>query len=314
MKIDQLWASVAGSGTLLGDRARTPAAAVDRLNDIAPFALSLTLVVMVGWLAARAAWLVYPAPAAVEWIPPPVAARNVTSSSNEVGDVQPIVAAHLFGEPVAGAPAGEAPMDAPDTSLNLQLRAAVVAGNPRFAHAIIADAGGQERVYFLNDGLPGGATLQRVELDRVVLGRNGAFEVLRLPRLGSGDSRPPQAAARPTLAPAAAMANVQEVVSRNAAGFLDIIRPQPFMPDGQLKGYRIFPGPNRDQFTALGLRPGDLVTEINGVTLNNPAQGMEVFRSLGETAEVSVTVERDGQPTVLSLNLAQVSTLGGATQ
>jgi general secretion pathway protein C len=104
------------------------------------------------------------------------------------------------------------------------------------------------------------------------------------------------------------------MVARNAAGFLDVIRPQPFMPDGQLKGYRIYPGPNRDQFTALGLRPGDLVTEINGVTLDNPAQGMEVFRSLGEAAQVSITVERDGQPTVLSLNMNQISTLGGATQ
>jgi general secretion pathway protein C len=86
------------------------------------------------------------------------------------------------------------------------------------------------------------------------------------------------------------------------------------MPDGKLKGYRIYPGPNREQFGALGLRPGDLVTEINGVTLNNPAQGMEVFRTLGDTSQITVTVERDGQPTVLSLNMSQVSTLGGATQ
>jgi general secretion pathway protein C len=168
-------------------------------------------------------------------------------------------------------------------------------------------------VYFVNDGLPGGATLQRVEIDRVVLARNGAFEVLRLPRLGSGQSPAPRGATRPAAA-APATANVQDMVARNAAGFLDVIRPQPFMPDGQLKGYRIYPGPNRDQFTALGLRPGDLVTEINGVTLDNPAQGMEVFRSLGEAAQVSITVERDGQPTVLSLNMNQISTLGGATQ
>jgi general secretion pathway protein C len=313
MKVDELWTKVAGAGTVLAGRGRAPAAAVQRLHDIAPFALSLGLVVIVGWLAARAAWLLYPTPAEVEWLPPPSLPRGAPAASTGSGDVQPIIAAHLFGQPEVGAPTGEAPVDAPDTSLNLQLRAAVAAGNPRLAHAIIADAGGQERVYFLNDGLPGGATLQRVELDRVVLARNGNFEVLRLPRLGNGNSRPAAPAGRLMATPAAAD-NVQEVVARNAAGFLDIIRPQPFMPDGQLKGYRIFPGPNRDQFTALGLRPGDLVTEINGVMLNNPAQGMEVFRSLGDAAEVSVTVEREGQPTVLSLNLAQISTLGGAAQ
>ena len=47
--------------------------------------------------------------------------------------------------------------------------------------------------------------------------------------------------------------------------------------------------------------------------MNNPAQGMEVFRSLGEASQVTVTVERDGQPQVLSLNMAQINA-AGATQ
>jgi general secretion pathway protein C len=109
-------------------------------------------------------------------------------------------------------------------------------------------------------------------------------------------------------------AEVEEFVTQNTAGFLEVVRPQPFMPNGQLKGYRIYPGPNRQQFAALGLRAGDLITEINGVVLNNPAQGTEVFRSLGGATQVTVTLERDGQPQVLSLNLDQVSPAGGATQ
>jgi hypothetical protein len=48
--------------------------------------------------------------------------------------------------------------------------------------------------------------------------------------------------------------------------------------------------------------------------LNNPAQGTEVFRSLGSATQVTVTLERDGQPQVLSLNLDQVSPAGGANQ
>lgn len=312
MKLEQLAETFAGARGALGGR--SPAEVVARFNAVAPQVASLVLVVVVGWLAARAAWLLYPPAVDGTWLPPPPPVRGSAPASATATDVQPIVAAHLFGEAKAmAAPTGDAPVDAPDTSLSLQLRAAIAAGNPKFAHAIIADAGGQERVYFVNDGLPGGATLQRVEIDRVVLARNGSFEVLRLPRLGSGQPAAPRAGTRPAVA-SPATANVQDMVARNAAGFLDVIRPQPFMPDGQLKGYRIYPGPNRDQFTALGLRPGDLVTEINGVTLDNPAQGMEVFRSLGEAAEVSITVERDGQPTVLSLNMNQISTLGGATQ
>ena len=162
--------------------------------------------------------------------------------------------------------------------------------------------------------LPGGATVQQILADRVILARAGQLEILRLPREGQA-----AVAAQPRTIPAmspslsSAPPNVQELVAQNSAGFLEVVRPQPFMPNGQLKGYRIYPGPNRQQFASLGLRAGDLVTEINGIALNNPAQGMEVFRSLGDAPQVTVTVERDGQPQVLSLNMKQIDAVG-ATQ
>ena len=156
--------------------------------------------------------------------------------------------------------------------------------------------------------------MQQIQADRVILARAGQLEVLRLPREGQGGGagRVQPRRARPAAA-SAPQQNVQELVTQNAQGFLEVVRPQPFMPNGQLKGYRIYPGRNRQQFAALGLRAGDLVTEINGIALNNPAQGMEVFRSLGDAPQVTVTVERDGQPQVLSLNMTQVNA-GGATQ
>jgi general secretion pathway protein C len=90
------------------------------------------------------------------------------------------------------------------------------------------------------------------------------------------------------------------------------------MPGGELKGYRIYPGRNRDQFVGLGLKPGDLVTEINGMALNNPAQAMEMFRALADVTQVTLTVERVGQAQTLTLDTTQVaaagSTAGGTTQ
>ena len=84
------------------------------------------------------------------------------------------------------------------------------------------------------------------------------------------------------------------------------------MPNGELKGYRVYPGRNREQFVALGLKPGDLVTEINGMALNNPAQAMETFRSLANTTQVTVTIDRDGQTQTLTLDSSQVATAGEA--
>jgi general secretion pathway protein C len=76
----------------------------------------------------------------------------------------------------------------------------------------------------------------------------------------------------------------------------------------------VFPGRNRKQFIALGLRPGDLVTEINGVALNNPTQGMEIFRTLSESSQVQVTLERNGQSQTLSLDASKLADIGKTTR
>jgi general secretion pathway protein C len=77
--------------------------------------------------------------------------------------------------------------------------------------------------------------------------------------------------------------------------------------DGKQRGYRVYPGRNRQAFIRLGLRPGDLVTGINGTPLDDPARGQEIFRTLGSSSEARVTVLRNGQQQDLTLNLAQVA-------
>ncbi len=293
----------------------TPTLVVARVNEHLPMAVSLAAVILIGYYVARLVWLVFPAGPLEPWQPPQRLAASGPAKSGPA-NYATITAAHLFGEISTEAPpvTGDAALNAPETTLSLQLRGAIAADDPRFAHAIIADGSGTEQVYFVNATLPGGATVQQIQADRVILARAGQLEVLRLPREGQAGASPgafSPAPPRPAAAPV--QQNVQELVAQNAQGFLEVVRPQPFMPNGQLKGYRIYPGPNRQQFAALGLRAGDLVTEINGIALNNPAQGMEVFRSLGDAPQVTVTVERDGQPQVLSLNMTQVNA-AGATQ
>jgi general secretion pathway protein C len=86
------------------------------------------------------------------------------------------------------------------------------------------------------------------------------------------------------------------------------------MPNGQLQGYRVYPGRDRRAFASLGLRPGDLVTEINGMALNNPAQGMEAFSTLSDATQVTLTLERNGQPVSLSVDVSQLDGQGRARQ
>jgi len=85
------------------------------------------------------------------------------------------------------------------------------------------------------------------------------------------------------------------------------MRPQPVFANGQQRGYRIYPGRNRQQFAKLGLMPGDLVTSINGAALDDPARGMEILQSMNSATDVTVTIERNGQTSQISINNAQVA-------
>ena len=298
---------------------QSPEVLVARASETMPFWVSLVLVIAIGYYGARLIWLLVPGQEQAVWTPPPF--TGIPAAAGKTGGVQSayaaVVDAHLFGQPSAAPdPSATDAQNAPETQLNLELRGAVAAADERFAHAIIADGSGTEKVYFLKDTVPGGAVLQRVQTDRVILSRGGVLEALLLPKeAGSGgiaNAAAPRRNVQPQpLARRNQNPSMQDVVAQNATGITEIIRPQPYMPNGELKGYRIYPGRNRDQFVGLGLQPGDLVTEINGMTLNNPAQAMEMFRSLADTTQVTVTIEREGQAQTLTLDTTQVATAGG---
>ena len=288
---------------------QSPEQLLTKASQHLPVWVSLAIVLLIAYYLARVFWMLFPSSDDAAWTPPQVigAGQQSAGDAQRSSDYSTIVDAHLFGM----ASESEEPVvveteNAPETRLNLKLRAAVAATDDGVAHAIIADGSGDEKVYFIKSSIPGGATLHRVHADRVILNRGGVLETLRLPREFEGKAAP-AANRRTARATSNQASNVQDLLTANAASLTEIIRPQPFMPNGQLKGYRVFPGRNRQQFIALGLRPGDLVTAINGVALNNPAQGMEIFRSLGDSSQVSVTVERAGKEQQLNLDIGQLT-------
>ena len=57
----------------------------------------------------------------------------------------------------------------------------------------------------------------------------------------------------------------------------DLMRPTPYFVNGEIQGYRVYPGSDRLGFRSLGLRPGDLVTEIDGQPLDDSTVATELF-------------------------------------
>ena len=230
-------------------------------------------------------------------------------------DVEAIANVHVFGEADAidetAAPEPMPTEDLEETRLALTLKGTMAGTDEELTVAIIEDNTKEEKIYTLGDAVASGATLHSVHTDQVVLNRSGILEALKLPKdLPTSSAPPPR---RNTAARTAAPArqdntqSIQNVISENATKLADVIRPTPYFVGGQQQGYRVYPGRDRKQFAALGLRPGDLIKDIDGASLTDPQQAMQIFQNLGSADQVSVTVERNGQPQVLVLSTSQLS-------
>lgn len=75
----------------------------------------------------------------------------------------------------------------------------------------------------------------------------------------------------------------------------DAIRPAPYFVNGQQVGYRVYPGSDRTLFASLGFRAGDLLVEIDGQSLDDPATAFELFQRLDSGESVTVMFEKNGQ-------------------
>ena len=265
---------------------------MDRLAAGAPRLLAGLLIALIGIRAALfVAELAGGTPATTAGTAgPPMQTRSVV-------DLPSILRANLFGQ--AAAPQGA---DAPLTSMALVLAGVIADIDEKLGFAILGPSAAAMKVYSVGATLPGGARLHAVLPDRVLLDRGGTIESLPLPRRSS--TGPVVAGPPPSLG---AAQRVQQLVQANPGIVGEILRPQVVIADGKQRGFRVYPGPNAEAFTRLGLRPGDLVISINGTTLDDPARSSEIFSTLGSVAEARITIVRNGSQQDLMLNLAEVA-------
>jgi len=222
-------------------------------------------------------------------------------------DIQSLLSAHLFGIATAD-PSTQDPANAPRSTANLVLAGTIATQDPKRGVAIVSD-GGPSKVYAVGDNI-GGASLHSVYLDRVILDRGGTLETLLLARLLPSDrGRPAARRSRVDPRTVAAVDNIRHMVQQDP-GILDQVMRVVASYDnvaGKLRGFRAYPGRNRAIFSKLGLKPGDLVTAINGTQLDDPQHSQEVFNTIQTSDRVSVTIERGGQKQEITLNIAQVA-------
>ncbi len=291
------------------------AGAVAAANRHLPPLFSLLLVIVIGWQLAKIVWLLVPGPAAGVPVIGPVLSGNTSLKTNASAFVTEIASTHIFGiadaESDAPARITEPDEDLDETRLVLTLKGTVASTEPDFSVALISDGSKDQTVYVIGDSINSRASLHAIYADRVVLNENGALTNLNLPReYAKGPSNRVRRTTQSARQNTASTKSIQNVVSQNLTKLTDVIRPTPYIQNGQPAGYRVYPGRDRKQFAALGLRPGDIIKDIDGQSLTDPTQAMKIFQSLGTTEQVTVTIERNGQAESLVLKTSQLD-LGG---
>ncbi len=290
-------------------------------NRFLPTAVMAVLVVAIAHRLAELTWLATPhtpfdrpAPVIVQ----PASGGNASAGAANFSALED---SDLFGkapEETETAPIPvETEVDAPDTTLSIRLTGVAADETGRLSIAIVASGRSDERKYRIGQEIENtnGTTLHAVYADRVILNRGGRLETLRLPKEPSAAA--PRAASRiapappPAAAPAAPVESTtfRDLANENAPRLTDIMRLAPQYEGGQMLGFRVNPGRNRQAFESLGLQPNDVVTQINGIVLDDPNRALQVFEALGESVQAEVTVMRDGVPNVLVVDTAQLQSI-----
>jgi len=260
------------------------------LQNAGPNLASLLLILLLAWLLAELTWSLLPRKPA----PTAVASTSAPAMRPQV-DAARVADRHLFGTASAQGNAS----NAPDTTLNLTLHGIVAGKRAADSRALIV-ANGDEEPYAVGAQVPGGAVIRSIYPDRVLLARDGRLEALRLPKDDTGNAGSnvqPSMGMQPRamLPPAQDLGQLRQEIVNNPQRLMDVVRAMPMMDHGKLTGYRIYPAGNPTTFNQLGLKPGDVVTAVNGIPLTDPAQSMKVLSSLKTTEQVSVTLTRNGQ-------------------
>ena len=263
--------------------------------------------------------------------PPP--SSNAASAGSETIDVSSILGMSVFGaaEPsevqdLAPVNAVAAPREgiengARETSLALTLTGIVASTADGLGSAMI-EARKKQELYSVGDDLPanGKVTLAKILPKQVVIDNNGTYELITLfddngivGIVQSASSELPNRTPALTAEVSTNQSERQQLAAnyreqlysdpQSLAGLVSISAVQ---SDGGLKGYRVAPGRDAEQFTALGFKAGDIVTAVNGYTLSDPTNTVRLYQLMRDATDATFEIERDGSPVSISVSLSSL--------
>lgn len=249
--------------------------------------------------------------------PSALTTRSTQTAAGSALDIVALKGIKLFGDTVQPAPVEEVveePVneEAVETKLNLELVGSFASDDQGRAYAIIAN-GKKQLLYRVDEDIEGfnNVKLKQVFADKVILDNRGKQEVLHMYPDGkpitSSNFAPAASSRRNRGGNTAAQALSGLSESQKLEKISDAIRFSRKTRDGKMVGFRVLPGRNRAAFEQTGLELNDVVTAIDGQTLDNLKAANKVYQEKRNATQANLTVLRGDEELTIDIDLNNIN-------
>lgn len=98
-------------------------------------------------------------------------------------------------------------------------------------------------------------------------------------------------------------ADVERVVDAGLGRFLGHVVLEPSLKAGKFTGWSIVELVPKEQWGGVDLRPGDVVTKINGMAIEREAEAFDAFQAVRQAPALEISYVRQNQPRTLRFTI-----------
>ncbi len=195
---------------------------------------------------------------------------------------------------------------APKTTLALVLKGIVMAEPRRRALAIIAEKGKKsaEKLYGIGEKVAGNAVISDILADRVILRRGGVLETLMLQskeraNLANGVGGKQRASKDiVSLGDGVHWKIDSSYLNKRMGDIASLAKEvgvEVYKENNVQKGYRLVSARGSKLLRDMGLQPGDILHEVNGVQLKTIHDGLSVYQKMRNVKKIQAVISRNGR-------------------
>ena len=257
-------------------------------HSITVLCITAALVFYVSWQAGSLVWDLW---LLSDESPQPGVLIPLSLKNTQPEALQNLLRYPLFRSASIPTTQGSAFIDAPKTSLKLKLVGLMYSADKNQARAIIESQEDGARSFATRERVADNAEIYSIEPDRVILFHAGKQEALILDPEHKTSSFQSDIGNQPIDAP------------KNSAELMRDFSASPVMENGKLLGFRLKALRNPGIMKEWGINPNDVITAVNGISLNAPGRVMVLYDKLKKQREFEITLNNGGNSRTITVDL-----------